>query len=245
VPRIDDRFLDCSIYLYVNKEDAEKGHNVGASGVLVAMFGAGDNWQLAGQCPDAGFHHCYAVTNRHVCERCPTILLNREPNLVQGRAFSIIDDATWVQSQICDIAIASIPFTKGNRYLFVSTEQFVTPDAMKHQDIGIGDETFMVGRYNNRQRTQRNGPAVRWGHVAKMPIEPADSEEKDKYDKCFVVEIHSISGFSGSPVFVRPRMAAVVPAWEVLALLNCDAFKQQRRLEQEQLLAKHHGIQED
>jgi hypothetical protein len=66
VPRIDDRFLDCSVYLYRTENDAREGKRSGGSGFLVAvpMFGRG--WLLDGRCPRQDAYHLYAVTNRHL-----------------------------------------------------------------------------------------------------------------------------------------------------------------------------------
>jgi hypothetical protein len=68
MPRIDDRFLDCSLYLYVSEVEAEQGRRQGGSGFLAAVPGFGGGWLLGGKCPQPDFHHCYAITNRHVAK---------------------------------------------------------------------------------------------------------------------------------------------------------------------------------
>src|SRR5438552_2720942 len=77
MPRFDDRFLDCSIYLYPSLEDAQKGQRIGGSGFLIAIPGVslgprhdagGDSYQK--------IHHIYAVSNRHVVKKNPVVRLN-------------------------------------------------------------------------------------------------------------------------------------------------------------------------
>jgi hypothetical protein len=68
IPRIDDRFLDCSVYLYPTEADAKRGERIGASGFLVAVPGSGSGWLLNSTCPRGDLHHLYAVSNRHVIQ---------------------------------------------------------------------------------------------------------------------------------------------------------------------------------
>jgi hypothetical protein len=67
--------------------------------------------------------------------------------------------------------------------------------------IGLGDDLFMVGRFINHDGKERNIPVLRFGTIAMMPEEPivADNKEQDS----FLIEIRTIPGFSGSPVFVH------------------------------------------
>ena len=66
-------------------------------------------------------------------------------------------------------------------------------------NIGIGDEAIAIGRFINHDGNQRNQPSVRFGAIAQMPKDKirTDTGEQD----AFLVEIKSISGYSGSPVF--------------------------------------------
>lgn len=63
---------------------------------------------------------------------------------------------------------------------------------------------FVVGRFINSQGKVRNIPSVRFGNIAQMPHEPIEQNRVfGKYQQeSFLVEARSISGFSGSPVFL-------------------------------------------
>jgi hypothetical protein len=70
--------------------------------------------------------------------------------------------------------------------------------------IGPGDDVFVVGRFINTQVKIRNIPSVRFGNIAQMPIEPIEQDRVfGKFQQeSFLVEARSISGYSGSPVFL-------------------------------------------
>jgi hypothetical protein len=67
MPRIDDDLLDCVVYLYGSKAEADAGINIGGSGFLVSY--ASSRGIKAG-----GF--MYAITNRHIIrEKCATVIV--------------------------------------------------------------------------------------------------------------------------------------------------------------------------
>jgi hypothetical protein len=82
---------------------------------------------------------------------------------------------------------------------------FATDATLKKQNIGIGDQVFITGLFAHLQKTSRNLPIVRTGNLAMMPEEkiPFSSQNLEAY----LLESRSISGLSGSPVFVRSTMA--------------------------------------
>ena len=66
--------------------------------------------------------------------------------------------------------------------------------------INIGDETYTVGLYSLVPGRDDNVPVIRIGNIAMMPGEPilcADDIERELY----LIEMRSIAGLSGSPVF--------------------------------------------
>ncbi len=50
----------------------------------------------------------------------------------------------------------------------IEFKDFVTPDLIADEDIGIGDDTVMVGRFVSHEGKQRNSPSVRFGNIAMM-----------------------------------------------------------------------------
>lgn len=76
-----------------------------------------------------------------------------------------------------------------------------TPARMQELKVGVGDEVFMLGRFIAHQGMARSQPLARFGNIAMMPGELVrDGRGFDV--EAFLVEMRSLSGFSGSPVFV-------------------------------------------
>jgi hypothetical protein len=145
--------------------------------------------------------HVYVITNKHVIRGGATVV---RLTTVSGET-DILDlvASDWVLDPSHDLAACNLSAAK-----FVSelklptmwTTKFVTKDIMREFNLGAGDDCFMIGRFINRDGAQVNTPTVRFGHIAMMPREmvPCDGREEIS----FLVEVKSISGYSGSPVFV-------------------------------------------
>jgi hypothetical protein len=69
--------------------------------------------------------------------------------------------------------------------------------------IGVGDETITIGRYSKHAGTASNLPVARFGHISMLPFEPVHQPDRKFNQESFLVETHSISGLSGSPVFTQ------------------------------------------
>lgn len=68
--------------------------------------------------------------------------------------------------------------------------------------ISFGDEVFAVGLYTSHYGLTRNVPIVRIGHVALLPGEPVRGP--GGYVSAYLIELKSIGGLSGSPVYLNP-----------------------------------------
>jgi Trypsin-like peptidase domain len=192
VLRINEAFLDCVIYLYYSKSDAENAsiHNSGGSGFLVGV-------------PSLLYpkeHYVYAVSNRHVIENSKAIRLNTK----QGRTDILeVEPSSWFFTQDQDIAVFPIRLSSIHSFRYVQTPAFLTKETLKSEKLGPGDEVFMVGRFVNHEGKQRNTPSVRFGNIAMMPDEPVRHKlNTPKEQVSFLADIRTVGGYSGSPVFV-------------------------------------------
>lgn len=223
MPRIDDSVLDCAVYLYESDHDATAGAHYGGSGFLV---GVQVGWDRDGWTPDRSMrtHHVYAVTNSHVIEAGYSVV---RLNTKQG-ATKVIDlsPKSWIHHpKGDDLAIAPIEPDRELhqfKYIGVGLDMFVTPERLKQSAIGPGDETFTVGRFIARDESQRNSPIVRFGHISGSGTEFIERIDGRRQES-FLVESHSISGFSGAPVFVW------VPLERVMHLRDPEAQKRFRK----------------
>jgi len=258
MPRIREEYLDCVIYLYYSKEDAERGtiHENGGSGFLVGI-------------PSTNCMHVYKVSNRHIVKKSPVIRLNT----MNGDSDVLsVDGSSWVFTEEHDIAICYLNLPSMYRYKSVGIQQFITPEIIQSQRIGPGNDVFLVGRFVNHEGRQGNTPSVRFGNLAMMPDEPVYHKNSESQGELsFLADIRTVSGYSGSPVFVLARnvdtfgvggmairaggrdawllgvewghlldhkgintgMSGVVPAWFLNELLNDQPIVQARHQQEE------------
>lgn len=194
MPRIPDQYLDCSIYLYGSEADAHAGERTGGSGFLASV---------PSKIPGKDF--VYAVTNAHVIESgCYTVRLNTQAGQFEVRDF---DERNWIiPDNKDDIAVCVVSSLDEaiHKYRSVPISMFALRSTIDELAIGPGDDTFTVGRFVNADGKQRNTPSARAGTIAQMPWEPITQTRifGEHKQESYLVEARSISGFSGSPVFL-------------------------------------------
>lgn len=198
MPSIPQHYLDCAIYLYQSVEAAQAGENYGGSGCLVSVA---SEWGT--QLPE----HFYAVTNKHVARGgFPVVRLNT----IDGKT-NILDlrQNDWIPhpegDDLAVVALELLPETK-HEYFPISSYLFLNREAIgSFGSFGAGDDTFMVGRFTTHAGKQRNTPSLRFGSIAMLPFDKLKLPS-GYMQEAFLVETRSMSGYSGSPVFVyRPK----------------------------------------
>ncbi|WP_156041783.1 trypsin-like peptidase domain-containing protein [Bradyrhizobium sp. URHD0069] len=200
MPRINDAFLDCVVYLYPSEAAAEDGEKMGGTGFLVGRSAQAGNQVIA---------TLFVVTNKHVIDNGSMVV---RLNTQDGKKDVIpLDGAKWfTHPDGDDLAVCPIGLNVAHRFQFVELNQFLTHEIIKTFDIGCGDDVFIVGRFVSHEGKQKNLPTVRWGSVAQMPWEPIIQDDGFAQES-FLVEARSISGFSGSPVFLEIPPQVIIP----------------------------------
>lgn len=205
MPRIRDEYLDCVIYLYPSDVDAEDGTKWGGSGFLIGVPSRGLR---------QNFWFLYAVTNKHVI-RNSTIL---RMNTCKGeKAILPTQRDTWyTHPEGDDLAVCLISFDpRDYKFKYVPRDSFISKETVALLNIGPGDDVFMVGRFINRDGRQQNLPTARFGSIGQMPWEKIKQDDGFEQES-FLVEIRSIGGYSGSPVFafIPAGSERPVEGWE-------------------------------
>jgi len=188
VPRILDAFTDIALYLYQSQEHAAAGSEIGGSGFIVGIPCEGEqdkSWLIA-------------VTNRHVVEQGNTFV--RVNNKAGFTTVIEVPEPHWIfHPDGQDLAIGPLRLNADyHRVSFLNVAALITKEKLAELEIGLGTDTFMVGRFVGRDGGQTNTPTLRFGHIAQMPT--LVKNEFGKLQESFLVETRSIGGFSGSPV---------------------------------------------
>jgi hypothetical protein len=194
VPRILDAFLEAVVYLYPSTPAARDGEQVGGTGFLIAYKSDVDERTGA----------VYAVTNSHVIREggSPVIRIN-----LRAGGFDTVplEPDDWHHhpdgDDIAVVDLGSLDFETYHYSLLDWKDMALTQERVNRHNIGPGDEVCFVGRFKQFEGRARNLPTARFGNIAMMPIEPVRNE-RGIDQEAFLVEARSLSGFSGSPVFV-------------------------------------------
>lgn len=196
VPRIPDKLLDNAFYLYKSKKQAEKGSEFGGTGFLVGV--PNDRY------PDSEEAiSIYGVTNKHVAvgnkshSPCPVMRFNKPDGTINCLSF---DPSEWTSHlNGSDIAVISLPHLVDCKAQVVMTELFSTKEIVKKHNIGVGEDVFMIGRFPDHDGGLTNKPAARFGCIS---VTPSVMRGKEAKGENYCIDMHSRTGFSGSPVFV-------------------------------------------
>jgi hypothetical protein len=194
MPRINDQILDSILYLYPSVEDAKSGEKVGGAGFLVSVRSKERLW-------------IYAVTNNHVIQEAGASVIRLN---VRAGGMDIIPLAInhWKpHPDGDDLAVAQLGSINPaiHQIIVIPSSTFITHEVIKQFRIGPGDDVYMVGRFVHHEGKYRNKPSVRSGIIGLMPDpdEGVQFYEGGFEQEAFLVEMRSLSGFSGSPVFFR------------------------------------------
>ena len=181
------------MYIYPTEEAAKEGRQVGGCGFLVlcALKACGDSST-----------EFFIVTNRHVIEKLtePFVRINR-----QSGGFDVVQTNRnrWKSHPDGD-DVAALPFhglSDEHEFLAIPSDVFLTSSDIEDLDVGIGDQIAMIGRLIGHDGLVRNNPVARFGNIAMMPGDAIQNAFAHPQET-FLVECHSIPGFSGSPVFL-------------------------------------------
>ncbi len=191
VPRIPAHFLDCSFYVYQSTEEAQKGVKYGGTGFFVHVRLKHEPWV-----------QIYAVTNKHVIDGGFGVLRVNTRDDKFTTIASVYD--SWFQHPDGDdIAVLPLDLAQQHKRNSISMASFVTEKMAYENTIGVGDEVFLIGRLVTREGTVQNKPVARFGHLSMM--RDAIMRDDGQRQESFLIECRSVSGFSGSPVFVSSK----------------------------------------
>ena len=191
--RLGAAILECVVFFYDNEENAEAGENPLGTGFLV--------WTNDG---DSTRTHVYLVTCDHIVRASAPFHIVRWNQGASGTFTAATSELDWLPHPKNDDLSAcylGLDPMLGGRY--AATSAFITEDQLE-TDVDLGEECVMVGCFAPHPGKARNVPVVRFGNVSMMPAEPVYMKERNFNQECFLVEMRSRGGYSGSPVYLLP-----------------------------------------
>lgn len=199
MPRIPNDFLELVFFLYPSKEAAKKGEAFGGSGFFTSIPSN----------TDANLSHVYAVTNRHLIEDGHTVI--RINTNAGGRSYVETQKADWKFDQDDDLCVIPVAIDEHHTYRALSRSSYLDQTTIDLWNIGPGDDVFMIGRFINRDGAPQNSPSIRFGNISIMHKEKVKHQRLGHWQENISVEMRSIGGYSGSPVFVTVPPFSVRP----------------------------------
>ncbi|GAG19183.1 unnamed protein product, partial [marine sediment metagenome] len=151
------------------------------------------------------------VTARHVIEKTGQIAIDGKVLL---RANTLDGDSRLVKTEpkdwtfhLSDAAVdaAVLPWLPSReKFLFkaIPEKMVATDEVLQANHVGAGDEIFLTGLFASHAGSVSNLPIIRIGNIALMPEVRVKVREFGMID-AYLVEMRSIGGHSGSPVFVH------------------------------------------
>ena len=199
MPRINDIILEAVVYLYPSS-----GSPDGASGFIIAI--------PSEVYPERPYY--YVATCVH---ELPGTSPSVRVNTTDGKSCTIeTRRSEWTDHPGGDdIAILPLAFDLTG-VCAIKESRLITHSIIVEHSIGPGDEVFLVGRFHVQEGTIRNTPTVRIGNIALMPHEPIYQPKRGTKQESFLVEIRSLSRYSGSPVWVYPAPWYPRPGQEMI-----------------------------
>lgn len=187
MPRIPDQLQHSIAFLYTDAESACSGVEAGGTGFVVSVT------TKSGRC------RTFLVTNIHVIGQGAG---TARVTCVDGSVLLLQPKHWTYHIEGDDVAVALLSSEESQRVSAINwTEVAATAKRLGELNAGVGDDVFMLGRFVSLTGKQKNSPLARFGTIAMMPGELVVDGRGCKVE-AFLVEMRSLSGFSGSPVFI-------------------------------------------
>jgi hypothetical protein len=159
--------------------------------------------------PETGSKEVYLVTARHVIDKIRAkgvehvcVRLNRKDG--PARWFGTLVRDWFVDPDNASTDAAILRCTIGSSVDHIAFPRLprLSDGSEPQYEITLGDEVFMIGLFRDYRGPERNIPIVRVGNFAcfvEGTVLPTGARHFDK----FLIEVRSIGGLSGSPVFLH------------------------------------------
>ena len=202
MPRIPDRVIESVFFLYKSREDAEAGKEPGGTGFVL---GTGLTYLRVSDGPAY-----YGVTNWHVaCQSGYSVIKLRTAD-GRGDVREFGPEDWFFIPQGPDVAVIPLeldyrlPYDVPHVHASGFAPQGGWPGGPSNRDLpSVGDDAFMLGLFVDHKGLTTDVPSARFGNISMLPSTSALIKQPTGYmGESYIVDMHSRTGFSGSPVFL-------------------------------------------
>lgn len=210
--RVPDNFINCVVFAgYREQNQNSKEPKIGGTAFLYAQP----------QKNVKNHYHLYLITTKHSIEFIGQHSSDGKVHLRFNKKIGENEETektySWMSTEVkdwkhhpqTDISIFSwLEDRSGGMndldVVAVMSNMAADKNLVRTELIGIGDEVLTVGLFSKRAGEKRNVPIIRIGNIAANPDENETVNTKYIKDiEAYLVELRSIGGLSGSPVFVN------------------------------------------
>lgn len=187
--RVPDQLMWSMVFLYPDADASRTESRQGGSGFVLAV-----PFVETGK-P----RHIYIVTNAHVARQCQVARTAHDTDpLVRIGSWYHHPDGDDVA--ISYLGVQGVDAPPG---VSLDVNFLATPERLEQRSVGPGDAVYMIGRFIGLDRKPHNTPTVRYGSLAMGETVHVPNPSMEMHpQESIVAEMHSRSGYSGSPVFL-------------------------------------------
>lgn len=158
----------------------------------------------------------YLVTAKHVIDGIRSIGLEEVYVRVNGKNGESVWSSTRAESWIfhpddrsVDVAMMPVGPTGDHDHLVVDTSMCLNQEVERANEVDVGDDVWIVGLFKHHHGKSKNIPIVRKGSLAARAEEKVMTKGFGEID-AHLIEVRSIGGLSGSPVFLSLGVARLL-----------------------------------
>jgi hypothetical protein len=153
-----------------------------------------------------GIHFQHVITARHVLDMIAGDDVFIRVNTKSGGSdVALTKKSNWHTfpgtNPYIDVAFCPMMFAQYHYDIVHISFDTDVYSAADYRPLEVGDEVFVTGLFTSHHGDAHNIPVARFGNIAATVDEPILTEYGDMHG--YLVEVKSLAGLSGSPVFVR------------------------------------------
>lgn len=148
--------------------------------------------------------YLYLVTAKHCVERAKrfgSIFIRLNTKFGDILHHEIKSEWIYPQEEGPDVAVLPFEAPADAELKAVPIGMLATKEKLSENRIGIGDDVAVTGLFAKVPGNSRNVPVLRGGMISAMPGEALTGSDGKEY-LAYLIEMRSVGGLSGSPVFV-------------------------------------------